>query len=254
MADRRMFSKTVADSDVFLDMPLSTQALYFHLGLRADDDGFVNAPKKIQKMVSATEDDTRLLIAKGFIIPFDSGVVVIKHWRIHNKIKSDRYKPTAYQDEKRLLSEAPNKTYVLSSPAGPVSQVSGSNSEPTWNQNGSVPDTQVRLTSLTSLTSVGEGGKPSKSKTKVFSPPTLEEVGNFVEQERLTMNPEAFFDFYEANGWTVKNGNAMQNWKSAAKMWARREKQNPSFKEPSKPKIKFGNDPEPQTPRVKFLD
>ena len=116
MAERRMFSKAVIDSDMFLDMPLSAQALYFHLSMRADDDGFVNNPKKIQRMTSCTDDDLKLLVAKNFIIPFESGIVVIKHWRIHNYIKSDRYKETVYQDEKRMLTIEKNKVYSLGIP------------------------------------------------------------------------------------------------------------------------------------------
>lgn len=113
MAERRMFAKTIIDSDAFLDMPTSTQAFYFHLGMRADDDGFINNPKKIQKIVGGNDDDFKLLIAKRFIIPFESGVVVIKHWKIHNYIQSDRYKPTLYQEEKRQLVTKDNKGYTV---------------------------------------------------------------------------------------------------------------------------------------------
>ncbi|HFE9685121.1 TPA: DNA replication protein [Clostridium perfringens] len=114
MAERRMFSKTIIDSDIFLDMPLSTQSLYFHLSMRADDDGFVNNPKKIQRMVGCGTDDMKLLIAKQFIIPFESGICVIKHWRIHNYIRNDRYKPTMYQEEKGQLLLEENNMYELS--------------------------------------------------------------------------------------------------------------------------------------------
>lgn len=103
MAERRMFAKSVVDSDLFLDMPLSTQALYFHLGMRADDDGFINNPRKIQKMCGASADDLKLLFAKKFIYPFDSGIVVILHWKTHNYIPKDRYKPTLFQDERNQL-------------------------------------------------------------------------------------------------------------------------------------------------------
>ena len=113
MAERRMFAKTIIDSDAFLDMPLSTQALYFHLSMRADDDGFINNPKRIQKVVNCTDDDLRLLIAKNFIIPFESGIVVIKHWKIHNYIQKDRYKATVYQEEKAMLHTKSNNAYSL---------------------------------------------------------------------------------------------------------------------------------------------
>lgn len=117
MAERRMFAKTIIDSDAFLDMPMSTQCLYFHLSMRADDDGFINAPKKIQRIVGASDDDLKLLIAKHFIIPFESGIVVIKHWKIHNYIRSDRYKETVYQDEKAMLEVKDNGSYTIGIPS-----------------------------------------------------------------------------------------------------------------------------------------
>ena len=116
MAEKRMFSKTIIDSDAFLDMPLSSQALYFHLSMRADDDGFLNNAKKITRIVGANQNDYDLLLLKGFIIPFDDGICVIKHWRIHNYIRSDRYKPTVYQDEKSRLYMKDNKAYTLEPP------------------------------------------------------------------------------------------------------------------------------------------
>ena len=113
MAERRMFAKTIIDSDAFLDMPLSTQSLYFHLSMRADDEGFLNNPKKIQRMIGASDDDLKLLIAKKFLIPFESGIVVIKHWYIHNYIQKDRFKETVYIEEKNMLEIKENKAYTL---------------------------------------------------------------------------------------------------------------------------------------------
>lgn len=107
-----MFSKSIIDSDLFLDMPLSTQALYFHLAMRADDDGFVNNPKKIARMIGADDDSLKILSAKKFLIPFESGVVVIRHWKIHNYIQKDRYKETVYTDEKSMLDVQKNGTYA----------------------------------------------------------------------------------------------------------------------------------------------
>ena len=115
MAERRMFAKTIIDSDAFMDMPLSTQALYFHLSMRGDDDGFINNPKKIQRMIGAADDDLKMLIAKRFIIPFESGIVVIKHWKIHNYIRGDRKKDTVYPEEMALLVEKKNGSYSLKS-------------------------------------------------------------------------------------------------------------------------------------------
>lgn len=115
MAERRMFAKTIIDSDAFLDMPLSTQALYFHLSMRADDEGFINNPKKIQRMIGASDDDLKLLIAKSFIINFESGIIVIKHWKIHNYIRGDRLQKTQYQEERQLLEVKDNGAYTLGS-------------------------------------------------------------------------------------------------------------------------------------------
>lgn len=111
MAERRMFAKTIIDSDAFLDMSLSTQSLYFHLSMRADDDGFVNNPKKIQRMIGCGDDELKMLVTKKFIIPFESGICVIKHWKIHNYIQTDRYKETVYKEEKAHLEIKDNKAY-----------------------------------------------------------------------------------------------------------------------------------------------
>jgi hypothetical protein len=115
MAQKRMFTMNIVDSDAFLDMPLSTQCLYFHLNMRADDDGFIGNPKRIQKLIGASEDDLKLLIAKRFILVFEDGVIVIKHWRMHNTIQRDRYTPTVYQDEMSELLVKDNKAYSLTS-------------------------------------------------------------------------------------------------------------------------------------------
>lgn len=113
MAVKRMFSKKIIDSDAFLEMPLTTQALYFHLNMRADDDGFIGNPKTIQRLIRASEDDLKLLIVKGFLIPREHGVVVVKHWMIHNTIRKDRYSPTSFQDEGRGLCIKENGSYTL---------------------------------------------------------------------------------------------------------------------------------------------
>ena len=127
MADKRMFTQKIIDSDAFLDMPLSSQALYFHLNMRADDDGFVNNPKRIQRTVGASEDDLKLLIVKRFVIGFDSGVIVIKHWKMHNTLRKDRYNPTQYQEEFQTLALKENNSYTEK----PVASLAT-----TWQPNG----------------------------------------------------------------------------------------------------------------------
>ena len=131
MAQRSMFSKKITETDLFLDMPMSTQCLYFHLNMSADDDGFIGNAKTIRRMIGASEDDLKLLLAKEFLIPFDSGVVVVKDWKIHNYIRSDRYNETVYQEEKKQLKQLDNGRYEIGIP----------NVIPTVYQ----MDTQVRL-------------------------------------------------------------------------------------------------------------
>lgn len=135
MAQKRMFSNAVIDNDKFLDMPLSAQALYFHLGMKADDDGFVGSPKKVVRAVNCAEDDLRLLISKGFVICFESGVIVITHWNAHNTLKKDRYTKTMYQTEFAQL-KIENQTYSLPC---------GDKVVPKWFQNGSKLEPQIRL-------------------------------------------------------------------------------------------------------------
>ena len=118
MAERRMFAKTIIDSDAFLDMPMSARLLYYDLGMRADDDGFINSPKKIMRMIGASNDDVNILIARKFVIPFDSGVVVIKHWRINNYLRNDRYTETKYLEEKSNLEVDKNGSYTAKNNTG----------------------------------------------------------------------------------------------------------------------------------------
>ena len=188
-----MFAKTIIDSDAFIDMPVTARLLYYDLGMRADDDGFVNSPKKIMRMVGASQDDLAILISKKFIIPFDSGVVVIKHWRIHNYIQKDRYKPTKYTEEKAMLKVQENDGYSLDTKCI---------------QNVSSSDTQVRL------------GKVRKGKDRVNIPPTLEEVSAYCEERHNNIDPQVFIDFYESKGWYVGK-NKMKDWKACVRTWER---------------------------------
>lgn len=136
MAEKRMFSKKIIDTDWFMDMPASTQNLYFHLSMRADDDGFVASPKRIIKLIGATEDDYKILIAKKFIIPFESGVCVITDWRINNYLRSDRYTETIYKEEKDSLVLDEKGKYNLGIPSvDPVLSISNSNTNSVSNTN-----------------------------------------------------------------------------------------------------------------------
>ena len=127
MAQKRMFTMKIVDSDAFLDMPLSAQCLYFHLNMRADDDGFVGNPRKIMRMIGASEDDMKLLLAKKFLILFENNVVVIKHWWMHNTLIKDRYHETSYTDEKDQLKLKENRSYTLDGEGIPLLQVQQQN-------------------------------------------------------------------------------------------------------------------------------
>ena len=136
MAERRMFTGKITESDAFLEMPLSTQALYFHLCMNADDDGFVKNPKRITKMIGGNEDDLKLLMAKRFVIYYDAtGVIVIKHWRMHNLLRKDRYKETEYTEEKAMLFLKENGAYTLDETKGkPLSEELATKWQPNGNQ------------------------------------------------------------------------------------------------------------------------
>ena len=217
MAERRMFAKTIIDSDPFLDMPLSTQALYFHLSMRADDDGFINNPKKIQRMIGASDDDLKVLIMKRFILPFESGVVVIKHWRMHNYIRNDRYKETVYQEEKSQLLLKENGSYTELSTIG----------IPDDNQ----VETQVRLGKDRDRLELGEGsiGEDNENSAappptrKRFTPPTVDEVREYCFERGNSVDPQRFVDYYTSNGWMVGK-NKMKDWKAAVRNWEQKDK------------------------------
>ncbi|MBO7319129.1 MAG: hypothetical protein J6V06_03825, partial [Clostridia bacterium] len=138
MAEKRMFTKKIVDSDAFLDMPLSTQALYFHLNMRADDDGFVNNPKRIQRTIGASDDDLKLLIAKRFLICFDNGIIVIKHWRMHNALRKDRHRETQYNSQMSLLEVKENGAYT-------EKKHSGNQMATSWQPNGNQMATQYSV-------------------------------------------------------------------------------------------------------------
>lgn len=202
MAERRMFAKTIIDSDAFLDMPLSAQALYFHLSMRADDDGFVNNPKKIQRMIGASDDDCKLLVLKRFILTFESGIIVIKHWKIHNYIQKDRYKETVYLQEKAMLG------------------LNESNAYTECIQSGYSLDTQVREVQVIDSTEIEiEQEKKKKGKaTSRFTPPTLAEVQAYCKERGNNVDAERFIDYYTSNGWKVGK-NKMKDWKAAVRTW-----------------------------------
>ena len=213
MARRRMFSFDVVGTDRFLDMPSSTQNLYFHLGMYGDDDGFVSSPKRIAANCGSSTDDLKLLIAKGYVIPFDSGVIVITDWKVNNQIKSDRYKPTQCTDEKAQLHVNKVGQYVI-----------GTKLEPVWNETGNIMEPQYSIgKDRLGKDSLGKGksGTATPSSPR-FKPPTEDEAIEFFGTEgSSTQEAKRFYDYYTANGWKVGK-NSMKDWKAAARNWIRR--------------------------------
>ena len=182
MAERRMFSKTIIDSDLFMDLPLTAQALYFHLAMRADDDGFIGNSKKLCRMLGVGEEDLALLIEKELLIKFDSGVVAVKHWKVNNLIKNDRYKATIYQEEKSFL-EVENNTYKKceKKPRRAPQKDEKASLEPKWNPSGTHLEPQVRL----GKDSIGKVsiGKVSLDKEIECADGTDEPCGSLVSPE-----------------------------------------------------------------------
>ena len=200
MAQRRMFNKTITNNDNFLEMPDSSQNLYFHLSMNADDDGFVDNWKSIIRMTGHKEDDLKILIAKQYIIPFESGVIVIRHWRLNNYLQKDRITPTNYKEEKALLTTDLNNVYNLDTKC--IHSIDKNSIDKNW-----------------------------KDK-KRFVKHTLEQIKEYCLERNNNVDSERFFNYYEANGWVQgKSRKPIKDWKACIRTWEQTEKKkdNPSW-------------------------
>ena len=198
MARRRMFSLDVVDTDAFLDLPSSAQALYFHLGMRADDDGFVSAPRKIVRSTNCGADDLKLLVSKGLVIPFDSGVCVITDWCRNNYIQNDRHHQTIYHAEYELLT-LENRRYALADTA--------------CIQTVSIPEAESRF-SLEKYSSRRTASFRDASSTDLQPLPTLDDVLTYADE--IDLGPDEarkFFEFNQARGWFI-NGTPIADWRA----------------------------------------
>jgi hypothetical protein len=208
-----MFAKTIVTSDAFLDMPLSARCLYFTLGMFADDDGFVNNPKSVMRQVGASTDDLNLLLAKRFILSFDSGVIVIKHWYIHNYIRNDRYKETKYIEEKSTLMLDDKGAYTENN--GLVYQTD-TNGIPTVSK----MDTQVKLGEV-KLGKVSLGEDITTTTTaRAMDAPILTEVYVYFKEwldEGAAKEAEKFHAYNAKRGW-----DCLPDWKATADLWIAR--------------------------------
>ena len=222
MAERRMFAKTIVLSDAFLDMPLSARCLYFTLGMLADDDGFVNSPKSIMRQAGASTDDLNLLMVKRFILAFDSGVIVIKHWRIHNYIQKDRYKESKYMEEKATLMIDQNGAYTECI------------------QDVSTLDTQVRLGKDRDRIELGEDSieedppKPTRHKHGLYENVLL------TDQEYMKLTEEFPHDYSDRierlSEYIASTGKKYKSHLATIRSWARKDtSQKPTATKSSNP-------------------
>jgi len=213
MAQKRMFSQQIIDSDAFLEMPLSAQALYFHLSMRADDDGFVNNPVKIGRIINASSDDLKILLAKNFIISFQNGIIVIKHWRINNYLRKDRYTETVYLEEKAQLDVKENGVYtLLGIPNDNQMTTSG------------IHSIEKRREEKRSIEKIREEDVVA-TRSLSFKKPTREEIFNYCKERKNQVDASQFYDFYEAKNWMIGK-NKMKDWKAAVRTWEQRDSNN----------------------------
>ena len=205
MADRRMFTKKVTDDDNFMALSSSAQALYLHLSMSADDDGFCNQVSISMFKAHASVQDLEALLEKRYIYQFENGVIVIKHWRMANALRKDRYTPTAFQEELRQLQLKDNGSY-------------------TW-----LPDGCQVVAERLPQDSIGKNSidnssldnKKENTKRKNFIPPTVDEVKEYIDSVGSQVDAESFVAFYESKGWMVGK-NKMKSWKAAIVTWEKR--------------------------------
>lgn len=218
MAERRMFTKKVTNDDEFISLPSSAQALYFHLNQEADDDGFNKQVQTALFKAHASVDDLKILMLKNFVIRFESGVIVIRHWRMHNALRKDRYTPTNFQDELQLLELKENGEYILGcqTVAERLPQV----------RSEEVREDKVRLDKGRLEEDAPQSVAASNFR---FKKPTVEEIAAYCAERKNNVDPQAFFDFYESKGWRVGN-QPMKDWKACIRTWERREQASGSGK------------------------
>lgn len=225
MASKRMFSIRVIDSDDFMDMSATAQLLYFHLALRADDDGFVGNPKTIMRMIGGNIADMQQLIQREYIIAFSDSVVVIRHWRIHNVLRKDTYHETIYTLEKSRLSVDENGAYVMNDDGQCATRnefVTSSYRDRTGIETQLSQDKTRQVKSSQDEVSQ-EQAKETKPKRKRFVPPSLDEVQSYITEKGFNVDAERFISYYESNGWMVGR-NHMKDWKATVRNWNAREK------------------------------
>lgn len=238
MAERRMFAKTIVLSDAFLDLPHSARCLYFTLGMFGDDDGFVNNPKSIMRQIDASSEDLEMLLANKFLIAFESGVIVIKHWRINNYLRNDRYQETKYKDEKSQLSLDENGayTYPCNRDGIPAVYQTDTNGIPSIGKDSIEKKKEYKEKNGTETGQcpvVGGQAASAPSTAKRFVKPSVEDIKAYCAEAAIRIDAQRFWDFYESKGWKV-GSSPMKDWKAAVRNWARRDTPGGTTKPSSK--------------------
>lgn len=243
MAERRMFAKAIVESDVFLEMPHCAQTLYFHLSMNADDEGFVNRVQTIMRMVRAGADDLNILVARRFVILFDTKVLVVKHWRINNYLRSDRFHPTEHIEERGMLNVKENGAYTLADavlqdeigtqigggiPVGTplvyqrYTELYKNRIEERSSYRAS-ESAHAGATTTTSTTSKNISADNAYTRdVTTTTTPSIEDVRDFAEKNGIVTDLDAFYAYNEMRGWDVKN------WRGALKRWAQKDAEKAS--------------------------
>ena len=208
MANKRMFALDVIDTDRFCEMPISARLLYYELGMRGDDEGFVQNPKKIMLTTGTTADDLKILAAKGYVILFDSGVLVITHWRQNNFIQKDRFHETTCLAEKAQIQTTDSKIYEL--------LPSGNKLDTPCIRTVSDLEAQIRL----DKTRKEEKARAPSSRR--FTPPSVDEVAAYCRERGNGVDAQRFVDFYASKGWKVGSA-GMKDWRAAVRNWERQD-------------------------------
>lgn len=214
MAERRMFAKTIIESDAFLDMSSDAKALYFFLGIQADDDGFVNKPNSIRRMVGVSEEALQELIDNHFLIEFETGVVVIKHWMINNAIRKDRYTPTKYTEEKAKLRVKENGAYTMATTGIPTDSQVATSGIPSDNQPATtgIPTDNQRLPQVSIGKDSIDKGSIGAMSSSLSIMPSRQELMRFLIDERLYVSVDPILEHFE-DGWP-------QDWKTEVRKFA----------------------------------
>lgn len=201
MAERRMFAKTIVLSDSFLDMPLGARCLYMTLGMVADDDGFVNNPRSIMKQTGASDDDMKILLAKKFLLIFEDGVIVIKHWRLNNYLQKDRYRPTVYQDDFAKLTMDDRNVYHMA--------------DDSCIHNMCIHSTVQYSTGKDSIDKDSTGTVQPVYTEIPYEKPTIEQVRAYCAEIGSKTDPDRFYQYYAAKDWQGIN-----SWRGMFRSWS----------------------------------